>query len=94
MNITQSATTVASGGHEISLRTMASDVSSLERGSQQPIATHLVAPSSEPLLENSVKVSRQGISVVRLMLALLFLALVGIGIYLYVYPILIEMVKK
>jgi len=87
MNITQaSGTTTSLPSQEISLRTMISDVKSLERGNQAPIAEHIQVKSSEPIQQDTVKVPRGSISVFRLILAIIFLICVGVGMYYYVYP--------
>ncbi len=68
---------------------MTSDIASLEHGNQGPVATRLITHPSELLPQDSVALPKRGISVVRLILALLFLAAVGMGMYLYVYPYVI-----
>lgn len=93
MNITQS-TTPAASGQDVALRTLASDIASLERGDQAPTPERVTTHPSEAIQEDAVKIQKEGVSVVRLLLAIVFLISVGVAIYIYVYPHIIEAVQS
>ncbi len=86
MNITPQSTTVADNTQEVLLRTLASDIASLEHGSQIPTAQHLTARFSPEADDTSALAAPKSHHTLHTVLVILFLALVGAGIYFYIYP--------
>jgi hypothetical protein len=89
MNITQPATTVANNTQEVTLRTLTSDISSLEHGSQTPVPERLTAhftPAAEPGDEPA---RHHHTHLLHILLTILVLGLLSAGIYRYVYPYLV-----
>lgn len=85
MNITPQHTTVADNTQEVLLRTLASDVASLEHGSQTPTAEHLTARFTPPA-ENTSSPDGHHSSAVHIVLVVVFLLVIAAVIYFFVYP--------
>ncbi len=85
MNITPQRTTVVDTTQEVLLRTLASDVTSLEHGSQTPTAEHLTARFN-PSVNTASSSSGHNSGVIHIVLAIVFLLAVAAAIYFFVYP--------
>lgn len=85
-----SATTLAATTQEVLLRTLTSDIASIQHGDQTPVPVHYTAQFSEKN-ESSAPTDPNAHKGLHLILALLFLAAVGVGFYYYVYPSLTQL---
>ncbi len=88
MNIVRQQTTVADTTQEVLLRTLASDIASLEHGSALPVAEHLTARFAAPEDTTSTGAPRSHAGL-RIILVILVLGAVGFGIYRFVYPYIV-----
>lgn len=85
MNIAPQRTTVIDTTQEVLLRTLASDVTSLEHGNQTPTAEHLTARFT-PSVNTTSNPSGHSSGVIHVVLAVVFLLAVAATIYFFVYP--------
>jgi hypothetical protein len=88
MNIVRQQTTVAETTQEILLRTLASDIASLEHGNTLPVAermtTHFAAPEDTEVAKKS-----GSHAIFRIILTIVVLGVLGFGIYRFVYPYIV-----
>jgi hypothetical protein len=85
MNIVRQQTTVASTTQEILLRTLASDIASLEHGSSTPKAEQITAQFT-PSEDSAPLEAPRSHAALRTILIIVMLGVLGFGIYRFVYP--------
>ena len=86
MNIAARPTTVITTAQEINLRTLATDIASLEHGSQAPAPEHLTAEVSAETEQETVQLTRQRAAGAHLLLTLFILLAIAGVVYFVVWP--------